>query len=459
MTKKKIFVALLVLGLVAATLVRHFRPDGGQAFSFRTETVTRGDISSTISATGTIEPEEVIDVGAQVAGQIVSFGKDVDGKVIDYGATVKKGMVLAQIDDSLYAAEASQAEAQVLSAKATIKRAEMDMEQAKVKLAQAERDWQRAQKIGPAEALSHSSYDSYKWNYEIAKVNVALSEASIFQSKATLAQAEATLRRAQLALGYCTIKSTVDGVIIDRRVNIGQTVVSSLNTPSLFLFAKDLKRMQVWVAVNEADIGKIRPKQLVTFTVDAFPGETFNGEVGKIRLNAIMTQNVVTYTVEVVVDNSQERLLPYLTANVKFELSRASNVLRVPNSALRWKPSSNMIVPDLRQPPEGGHAPKPGAQPRGDGTAASSAASAVKNQGTVWVPEGQYARPISVLKGLTDGSMTEVQGEHLVEGQELIMGVKSVASVESTATEKTDKAEKTDGANPFMPKLPAPPSG
>jgi HlyD family secretion protein len=161
-------------------------------------------------------------------------------------------------------------------------------------------------------------------------------EAAILQAKAGLAQAEAVLRRAQRNLGYCTITSPVKGVIIDRRVNIGQTVVASLNAPSLFLIAKDLTRMQVWVAVNEADIGKIRPGQPVTFTVDAFQGETFRGEVGKIRLNASMTQNVVTYTVEIITDNASGRLLPYLTANVQFELSRASYVLMVPNAALRW---------------------------------------------------------------------------------------------------------------------------
>ena len=137
----------------------------------------------------------------------------------------------------------------------------------------------------------------------------------------------------------------MNGVIIDRRVNIGQTVVASLNAPSLFLIAKDLKRMQVWVAVNEADIGNIHPGQPVTFTVDAFPGEVFLGEVGKIRLNATMTQNVVTYTVEVITDNSDGKLLPYLTANAKFMVSNRPNVLLVPNAALRWIPQAEQVVP------------------------------------------------------------------------------------------------------------------
>src|SRR5207245_2783342 len=140
----------------------------------------------------------------------------------------------------------------------------------------------------------------------------------------------------------------VNGVIIDRRVNIGQTVVASLNAPSLFLIAQDLRRMQVWVAVNEADIGNIRPGQPVTFTVDAFPDEVFRGQATKIRLNEDMTQNVRTYTDEVVTDNSSGRLLPYLTANVKFEVARREDVLIVPNTALRWTPPPELVAPDAR---------------------------------------------------------------------------------------------------------------
>ena len=153
---------------------------------------------------------------------------------------------------------------------------------------------------------------------------------------------------AQRNLSYCTIKSPVKGVIIDRRVNIGQTVVSSLNAPSLFLIAKDLKRMEVWVSVNEADIGNIHQGQPVSFTVDAYPNEIFHGEVGKVRLNATMTQNVVTYTVEVITDNSSGKLLPYLTANVLFELSQKENVLLVPNVALRWSPQTKQVAPEFR---------------------------------------------------------------------------------------------------------------
>lgn len=181
--------------------------------------------------------------------------------------------------------------------------------QVKAKLVQAQQDWNRAQKLGHSEALAPSAYDQYKANYEVAKANVAVTHAAVKQAKAAVAQAQASLNRAQRNLSYCTIKSPVKGVIIDRRVNIGQTVVSSLNAPSLFLIAKDLTRIQVWVSVNEADIGNIHPGLPTTFTVDAFPNQVFHGQVGKVRLNATMTQNVVTYTVVVNTDNSDGKLL------------------------------------------------------------------------------------------------------------------------------------------------------
>jgi HlyD family secretion protein len=384
-----------------------------------------------------VDPEEVVDVGAQVAGQILSFGKDANAKTVDYGSVVENGTVLAKIDDSLYSADAAQAGAQVQSAKATLQRAEADLEQLKAKLRQAERDWERAQKLGPSEALAQSSYDAYQSAYETAKANVAVGEAAILQTRASLAQAEALLQRAQRNLSYCTIKSPVKGVVVDRRVNIGQTVVSSLNAPSLFLIAKDLTRMQVWVAVNEADIGKIHPGLPVTFTVDAFPGETFRGEVGKVRLNASMTQNVVTYTVEIVTDNSNGRLLPYLTANVQFELDRRSNVLMVPNAALRWRPSAEQVAPEFREAFEKLAARKAKVEDSAAGT----------SRAALWTPEGDYVKPIRVRQGLSDGAYTEVQGEGLTEEMNVVTGVQTQTNNQDVAT------------NPFTPKFPAKPRG
>lgn len=331
---------------------------------YRLRQLERGDLVVEIGATGTLEPEEVIDIGAQVAGQIVALGTDTSGKMVDYGSAVEEGMVLARIDQALYQSDVAQASAQ-------LKRSQADLVQLQAKFFQAERDWKRAQSLGPSDALSQSAFDAYRAAFESARANITVGEAAI-------TQAQAILERAERNLGYTVIRSPVRGIIIDRRVNIGQTVVSSLNAPSLFLLAKDLHRMEVWVSVNEADIGKIYPGQPVHFTVDAFPGESFKGEVRKVRLNASMTQNVVTYVVEVATDNSSGRLLPYLTANVRFLVSNRENVLIVPNAALRYSPSF------LKQ--ETGREQRKGRFREEKITK--------EQHGTVWIPEGQTVRAV-----------------------------------------------------------------
>jgi HlyD family secretion protein len=330
----------------------------------------------------------------------------------------------------------------VQSAQAGLERAQADLEQFKAKLNQAERDWLRAQKIGPSQALSQASYDAYRSAYETAKANVAVGQAAILQARAGVVQARAGLSRAERNLGYCTIKSPVDGVIIDRRVNIGQTVVASLNAPSLFLIAKDLTRMQVWVAVNEADIGKIHPGQAVTFTVDAFPGVTFRGSVGKVRLNAAMTQNVVTYTVEIVTDNRDGRLLPYLTANVQFELQRVEDVLQVPNAALRWRPRDDQIAPQYRE--NSATATQPGSRKGGRRRAAAAGGndSAHGRRAVLWIPGGAYVRPVAVHAGASDGTRTVVVGKGLAEDTVVVTGMQA------------RDAGAGDTRNPFAPQFP-----
>lgn len=373
-----------------------------KAPEYKTSQVKRGDIAVKISSTGTLEPEEVVDVGAQVAGLISELGTDSSGKLLDYGSQVKAGMLLAKIDESLYRSDVEQAQAQK-------KRAEAALLQMQAKLFQAERDWKRAQKIGPSTSLSQSAYDAYEAGFKTAQANVSDAEAQI-------AQAVANLSRAERNLGYCTIASPVDGVIIDRRVSIGQTVVASLNAPSLFLIAKDLRQMEVWVSVNEADIGSIHPGQRVHFTVDAFPGEDFSGQVTKVRLNATMTQNVVTYVVEVSADNSSGRLLPYLTANVQFEVISKSGVLLVPNAALRWRPK---VEESRVETPESGK-PK------------------------VWVHDGADIRSVEVTTGISDGAFTEVSSNELSESSQVVVG--------SADTDKT--APSTKGTtNPFAPNM------
>ncbi len=458
----KVIIAVVLAGLAGGAAL-WYRDGGEKRPSYRTAAVKRTDLLSTIDATGTLEPEEVIDVGAQVAGLILGFGKDANGKTIDYGSVVEEGTVLAQIDDSLYKADVATATAQLDQANAGVQRAQADLAQMQAKLVQAQNDWERAQKLGSSEALAQAAYDQYRAAYETAKANVAVGQASIEQAKGAVGSAEASLFRAKRNLGYCTIKSPVKGVIIDRRVNTGQTVVSSLNAPSLFLIAKDLKHMQVWVSVNEADIGSIYPGQPVTFTVDAFGGETFHGEVGKVRLNAMMTQNVVTYTVEVVTDNSSGRLLPYLTANVKFEVNRRDNVLTVPNVALRWMPGSEQIAPDARAEMEAsptsapseeggrsrlrGAGSAPATEPTGGRGGRAGSQGARMGRGTLWVSDGNYVRPIRVRTGITDGIDTEVQGDQLQEGTQVIVG-EVVAQQSSGAT-----PGQFGGGSPFAPQI------
>jgi HlyD family secretion protein len=425
-----VVIALMIMGLLQF--------GDNNKVAFRTVPVTRGDLLATISATGTVEPEEVIDVGAQVAGKIVAFGKDKNGKTVDYGSVVEEGTVLARIDDALYAADAAAAQAQLGQTKAALQRSEADLNQLKAKAYQTQRDWARARKLGPSDALSQTDFDAAQSDYEIAKANLAVGRAAIVQAKMSVKQSEAAFKRAQQNLSYCTIVSPVKGVIIDRRVNIGQTVVASLNAPSLFLIAKDLKRLQVWVSVNEADIGHIHPGQPVTFTVDAYPGEVFKGEVGKVRLNATMTQNVVTYTVEVVTDNSSGKLLPYMTANVKFIMGEGRQVLLVPNAAFRWTPRPEQIAPKFRSPAK----TEPGSGSPSQGKPGTEAGKSKSDRQLVWVPQGTQVRPLYLSRGLSDGTMTAVESPQLKAGTLVVVG-----EVEKTAEETPTNA------NPFTPKF------
>lgn len=428
-----VIVVLIVAGLVAVgTGVWSLWSKGDKVSVFRTVPVKRGDLVATISATGTVEPLAAVDIGAQVAGVIIEFGKDEHGKPINWSSAVDKGTVLAKIDDRLYAATVKTAKAQVEQGEANVLASEANVLQMKAKLLQATQDWGRAQKLGPSDALAQSAYDQYQANYEVAKANLAAAEAAVEQAKAALAQAKANLLTAQINLDYCTIKSPVRGVVIDRRVNIGQTVVSSLSAPSLFLIANDLRHIQVWASVNEADVGGISPGEPVTFTVDAFPGRVFHGQVGQVRLNATMTQNVVTYTIAVDIDNADGKLLPYLTANTQFEVGRRKGVLLVPNAALRWSPRPGQIAPDLRQGSRGRSSRRDhGAEPAGVRT-------------TVWIEEGKFVRPIPVNAGLTDGAFTEVEGKGLTEGLRAVIG---------EGTREADAAPTAD-RNPFTPQMP-----
>jgi HlyD family secretion protein len=416
-----ILVLIGVVGSGAAYYANHAASD--PTTSFLTVAIKRGDLLSTISATGTAQPEEVVDVGAQVMGLILEFGPDPrdPAKLVDYGSVVEKGTLLARIDSTPYKSALEQAEA-------TLQRSEADQLELEAKSRQAEREWTRAKTLMPQKAIADTDYDTALANHEVAKANVAAGLATIRQNKASVDTARTNL-------GYCTIRSPVRGVIIDRRVNIGQTVVASLNAPSLFLIAKDLRRMQVWASVNEADIGHIRLDMPVRFTVDAYPDQVLRGKVTQIRMNATMTQNVVTYTVVVTTDNSKGKLLPYLTANVQFEMDRRSDVLLVPNAALRWKPEASQIDPVVAK------------------TAISAESTNTQDRGCLWVEANRgFVRPLEVVVGVSDGTMTEIRGRGVKAAVPVIVGEQGQGDTEGQDNEAAPDGDKT--SNPFLPKPP-----
>jgi HlyD family secretion protein len=443
------------------------------AGNFKTSPVKRGDLLVTINSTGTVEPQEVIDVGAQVAGILNKFGKDpradsdprYAGETIDYNSPVEEGTVLALIDPQIYQANYDQA-------KAALDRAKADLQQMEAKRDQAEAEWNRAQKLnnlnlpslsglgsretstGPAtiKGISDSDYVLAKANYEVAKANYNVDVEAI-------KQAEATLALAKTNLDYTIIKSPVKGTIIDRRMNVGQTVVAALNAPSLFLIAKDLHKMEVWASVNEADIGRIKLDMPVRFTVDAFPNDVFHGTVTKIRYNASMNQNVVLYTVEITTDNSELKLIPYLTADVKFEVDQRNGVLLAPNTALTWQPRPNQVAPSFREQfvasqaaSFGGGDKAPGSGDRrkggpggekgvsGGSDRPSPRPKPRDTHGIVWVKDEEFVRPLEVELGPTDGLLTDITGSEVTEGLEVVTG------------EYRDNST-ADAKNPFAPQF------
>ena len=449
-----LIVGLLVVGLLGGGYFFYTRMSAPPAVALKTSPVTKGDLVTSISATGTIEPEEVVDVGAQVTGPIAKLGDDPKSpdKMVGWDSQVEKDQVLAQIDDTLYRAKVDQDKG-----KLDQDRAQLAQNQAK--LDQAQKDWVRAQKLILTHSIADLDYDTAKLTFETAKASIPLSNGMIEQDQALLTSD-------QRNLDYCTIRSPVKGSIIDRRVNVGQTVVSSLSTSSMFLIAKDLRRLQIWASVNEADVGQIRVGQPVGFTVDAFSGEQFHGEVSQIRLNATMTQNVVTYTVVVTTDNSNGKLLPYLTTNLKFELERHNNVLQVPSMALKWHPTGwksghhgtgseqASATPSSASPGEAGgktaeagqKAPADALQTAKAGTRKSKKEKSKDSveHGLVWVLDSPDAAPhkVRVQLGISDGLTTEVTSPDLQEGMEVVTG-------EARPTDLA--ADQT--TNPFMPKL------
>lgn len=329
------------LGVLVAVLVLagggwHYWNKRSQAAAdsgYRTETVQRGDIRVAISATGTLSAITTVTVGSQISGQVTDV-------LVDFNSPVKKGDVLARIDPSTYQAQLEQGNAQIASARA-------QLAQAQASLRNATLDFQRKQELAGQKLIARSDLDVSRAAHDQAQAQVAAAQAQIRQQSAALKTTQVNIARA-------VITSPVDGVVLTRSIDPGQTVAASFSAPVLFTIARDLSKMKIELAVDESDIGQVKLGQTVSFTADAFPDRQFKGVVQQVRMAATTTNNVVTYPVVVSVDNADGTLLPGLTVNAQIEVSKRDGVLKVGNAALRYKPAEGSPLADMK--PEGASA-------------------------------------------------------------------------------------------------------
>jgi HlyD family secretion protein len=329
--------ALVVLALVAGWLWHRQRAAAGEG-GYRTEAVQRGDIRVAISATGTLSAISTVTVGSQISGQVTDV-------LVDFNSHVKKGDVLAKIDPSTYRAQIEQGSAQIASARA-------QLAQAQATLRNAQADYARKADLGKQQLVAKSDVD-------LARAALDQAQAQVNSAQAQIRQQTASTETTRVNLARTVIRSPVDGVVLTRSIEPGQTVAASLQAPELFTIAEDLSKMKIELAVDESDIGQVKVGQAVSFSADAFPDRQFKGVVDQVRLAATTANNVVTYPVVVTVDNSDGTLLPGLTVNAEIEVSKRANVLKLGNAALRFKPTDDSPLADL-QPAGPGQQPQSG---------------------------------------------------------------------------------------------------
>jgi HlyD family secretion protein len=369
--------------ILAGTGWFYERADGKEAPAYRTATIQRGSVKSTVSATGTLSAVQTIQVGTQVSGQIAVIHAD-------YNDHVKKGQLLARIDPTLQNQAVEEAQAQLERAHATME--------------QAQSDYARSKQLFDAKVITASEFSTVQSNFAVQKANVK--------------SALIALERARQNLRYTDIYAPIDGVIVERNVDVGQTVAANFSAPQLFLIAKDLSDMQILASVDESDISAIRTGQPVEFTVQAYPNQTFAGTVQKVRLQSKTQDNVVNYTAVVGVKNTTGKLLPGMTATVQFLTGVAENVLVVPNAALRIRPTPAML-----------------AQARTDDQRAGSA--------ILWTLDDKgMLEPVRVRTGLSDGRNTAVEGAKLAEGTKVVIGVLDAGG--------TTSSDESSSRNPFQ---------
>lgn len=407
---------LVVLGLNRTPQIQNF-----------TAKVERGDIHDVVEATGTINAVITVQVGSQVSGTISKL-------FVDFNSRVHKGDLVALIDPALFKGALEQATADLENARANLIAARANLEKARAALVQTKADYDRTIGLTKDGVLSQQQLDLAKANYDSADAGVGGARANVTQAEAQVSQKEAALAVAQTNLNYTVIRSPIDGTVVARNVDVGQTVAASLQAPTIFTIAQDLKKMQVYAKTDESDVGSIKVGKEVTFKVDAFPKETFRGAVSQVRMNATTVQNVVTYDTIIDFANPELKLFPGMTAYVTIPVATVQNVLKLPNTALRYKPPmepEQVLALYRRFGIEGG-----------DRKSASDAAAAAEAPQTadggqnrprasrsdtaiVWKLHADNSmEPVKVSLGITDHSYTEVtavnKGE-LKEGDELII--------------------------------------
>ncbi len=320
---KKLIFTLIVLGVVGGGAAAYYMRKNSPEPTVTTLQITRGDVVDSVGATGTLEAVETVDVGTQVSGVVMEM-------YADFNSIVRKGQIIARLDPSLL-------QTQIEQQRANVTRAEADLERLKVSLADTQQKLARARELSAKNLIPRTEL-------ETAEINVRTTEAQIRSSQAGLTQARSQLNTAQVNLGHTIIRAPIDGIVISRNVDQGQTVAASMNAPTLYVLAADLTKMQVLANIDEAEIGKMRPGQPVTFRVDAYPTDAFHGSVQQVRLQPTTVQNVVTYSTVISVPNEELKLKPGMTANVTIEVSRKNNVLRAPNAALRFRPNNDIFA-------------------------------------------------------------------------------------------------------------------
>ena len=416
-TKSRSRMRILVVGgailLVALAGFWLLRRRGPATPRFETATVQRGRLISRVTATGTLSALVTVQVGTQVSGRIAQLN-------VDFNSPVKKGELIAKIDPQLFEAAVEQSRANYIEAKANLSKS-------KAQALDAQRQLSRGDVLLKKELISQADRDTLETNKLAADAQVELSAGAVEQARAALHQAE-------INLAYTSIVSPIDGTVISRNVDVGQTVAASLQAPTLFTIAENLKKMQVDTNVAEADVGRLNPGMIAGFTVDAYPNERFQGTIRQIRNAPQTVQNVVTYDAVIDVDNSDLKLKPGMTTNVSVIVAEKDDVLKVPNAALRFKPPPEMIQEQIRV---AGH---PGAKEAGGGQRVAGrapagearrpprpveaggeiGAPAAPNEKTVWVLKDGRPIPVSIRTGISDGTLTEVVSGPMSEGDQLI---------------------------------------